>query len=305
MVAPTKDLWHCGPEDFDGTWKQDWIIQVLVLTHAGKKLTEFHELAKLFHIWLTPETELSPGTLMGLSSQICGMPLSQLNLLLFHAVILTAGILTDEAVRNGTLAKAGEKRKERDEASKSESVRKDEKKAKGGTVVVASSSILQRKMEIFQELSVYFLGHVVNHDSIHMDPSKIEAMKVGKPLRQPYKTESEVMSGVRSRRKQFNVKDNLCNATIISLLDGVIRFCGLYVMRPNQGLGSVLRKGIRPYKRQGSKGHQLLWAEIGDSRLIRPEMVQETTDKVVVIRDRLKAARDHQKSYQINRRKAP
>ncbi|GKC66964.1 putative reverse transcriptase domain-containing protein, partial [Tanacetum coccineum] len=49
-----------------------------------------------------------------------------------QAAILTTGILTDEAVRSGTLAKAGEKRKERDEASKSESVGKDEKKAKGG-----------------------------------------------------------------------------------------------------------------------------------------------------------------------------
>ncbi|GKE52163.1 hypothetical protein Tco_1487319 [Tanacetum coccineum] len=45
---------------------------------------------------------------------------------------LEGEILTDEAVRSGTLAKAGEKRKERDEASKSESVRKDEMKAKGG-----------------------------------------------------------------------------------------------------------------------------------------------------------------------------
>ncbi|GJR39537.1 reverse transcriptase domain-containing protein [Tanacetum coccineum] len=47
----------------------------------------------------------------------------------------------------------------------------------------------------------------------------------------------------------------------------------------------------------------VLWAEIRDSRLIRPELVQETTDKVVVIRDRLKAARDRQKSYADNRRK--
>ncbi|GJW62552.1 putative reverse transcriptase domain-containing protein [Tanacetum coccineum] len=47
----------------------------------------------------------------------------------------------------------------------------------------------------------------------------------------------------------------------------------------------------------------VLWAEIGDSGLIGPELVQETTDKVVVIRDRLKAARDRQKSYTDNRRK--
>ncbi|GJU88144.1 putative reverse transcriptase domain-containing protein [Tanacetum coccineum] len=47
----------------------------------------------------------------------------------------------------------------------------------------------------------------------------------------------------------------------------------------------------------------VLWAEIGDIGLIRPELVQETTDKVVVIRDRLKGARDRQKSYADNRRK--
>ncbi|GKE45324.1 hypothetical protein Tco_1472608 [Tanacetum coccineum] len=47
----------------------------------------------------------------------------------------------------------------------------------------------------------------------------------------------------------------------------------------------------------------VLWAEIRNSRLIGPELVQETTDKVVVIRDRLKAARDRQKSYTDNRRK--
>ncbi|GJY83159.1 ribonuclease H-like domain-containing protein [Tanacetum coccineum] len=47
----------------------------------------------------------------------------------------------------------------------------------------------------------------------------------------------------------------------------------------------------------------VLWAEIGESSLIRPELVQETTDKVVLIKEKLKAARDHQKSYADNRRK--
>nr|GEY95287.1 putative reverse transcriptase domain-containing protein [Tanacetum cinerariifolium] len=47
----------------------------------------------------------------------------------------------------------------------------------------------------------------------------------------------------------------------------------------------------------------VLWVETGDSRLIGPELVQETTDKVVMIRDRLNAARDRQKSYTDNKRK--
>nr|GEU56522.1 Gag-Pol polyprotein [Tanacetum cinerariifolium] len=49
----------------------------------------------------------------------------------------------------------------------------------------------------------------------------------------------------------------------------------------------------------------VLWAEIRESRLIRPELVQETTDKVVLIKEKLKAARDCQKSYADNRRKPP
>ncbi|GJT60819.1 putative reverse transcriptase domain-containing protein [Tanacetum coccineum] len=44
-------------------------------------------------------------------------------------------------------------------------------------------------------------------------------------------------------------------------------------------------------------------AEIEESKLIGPELVQETTDKVVLIKERLKAARDRQKSYTDNRRK--
>ncbi|GKA89470.1 putative reverse transcriptase domain-containing protein [Tanacetum coccineum] len=47
----------------------------------------------------------------------------------------------------------------------------------------------------------------------------------------------------------------------------------------------------------------VLWAEIGESMLIGLELVQETTDKVVLIKEKLKAARDRQKSYADNRRK--
>ncbi|GJR05992.1 putative reverse transcriptase domain-containing protein [Tanacetum coccineum] len=47
----------------------------------------------------------------------------------------------------------------------------------------------------------------------------------------------------------------------------------------------------------------VLWAEIGEGSLIGPKLVQETTDKVVVIKEKLKAVRDRHKSYADNRRK--
>ncbi|GJZ23848.1 putative reverse transcriptase domain-containing protein [Tanacetum coccineum] len=47
----------------------------------------------------------------------------------------------------------------------------------------------------------------------------------------------------------------------------------------------------------------IMWAEIREGQLIGPELVQETTKKISQIEDRLKATRDHQKSYADKRRK--
>ncbi|GKD46335.1 putative reverse transcriptase domain-containing protein, partial [Tanacetum coccineum] len=47
----------------------------------------------------------------------------------------------------------------------------------------------------------------------------------------------------------------------------------------------------------------ILWAEIGESSLTRLVIVQETTDKVVLVKENPKAARDRQKSYSDKRRK--
>ncbi|GJU29662.1 putative reverse transcriptase domain-containing protein [Tanacetum coccineum] len=47
----------------------------------------------------------------------------------------------------------------------------------------------------------------------------------------------------------------------------------------------------------------IMWAEVGEGQLIGPELVQETTEKISQIKNRLKAARDHQKSYADKRRK--
>ncbi|GJT27613.1 putative reverse transcriptase domain-containing protein [Tanacetum coccineum] len=47
----------------------------------------------------------------------------------------------------------------------------------------------------------------------------------------------------------------------------------------------------------------IMWAEVREGQLIGPELVQETTEKISQIKDRLKAARDRQKSYADKRRK--
>ncbi|GKF80348.1 hypothetical protein Tco_0238950, partial [Tanacetum coccineum] len=39
------------------------------------------------------------------------------------------------------------------------------------------------------------------------------------------------------------------------------------------------------------------WAEVGEVQLTGPEIVQETTEKIIQVKQRMQAARDRQKSY--------
>ncbi|GJW01898.1 putative reverse transcriptase domain-containing protein [Tanacetum coccineum] len=67
----------------------------------------------------------------------------------------------------------------------------------------------------------------------------------------------------------------------------------------HKGLGAVLmqkEKVIAYASRQ-------LKAEVGDNQLIGPEIIHETTEKIVQIKSRIQAARDRQKSYADVRRK--
>ncbi|GKA60189.1 putative reverse transcriptase domain-containing protein [Tanacetum coccineum] len=244
---------------------------------------------------------------------------------------------------------------------------------------------------------VHLLGHVVNHNGIHVDPSKIKAYEWDVEQEEAFQT----------------LKDNLCNALILSLPDVIEDFI-VYYDASNQGLGCLLmqrdkviayasrqlkiyeknytthdleleavvfalktwrhylyitksviytdhkslqhifnqkelsmrqgrlrwtvyitsleniieslRDAIRyeyslssidgwtnyhsiiryaPFEALYRRKYRspILWAEIEESGLIGPELVQETTDKVVLIKEKLKAARDQQKSYANNRRK--
>ncbi|GJU21906.1 putative reverse transcriptase domain-containing protein [Tanacetum coccineum] len=126
----------CPSNEIEKLEGEFWNHSMVGADHAGYT-DRFHELAKLVPHLVTPEAKRVTRYINGLPSQIRGM-LRATQPATIQAAILTAGILTDEAVRSGTLAKAGEKRKERDEASKSESVGKDEKKAKGGRGFVAT-----------------------------------------------------------------------------------------------------------------------------------------------------------------------
>nr|GEV71523.1 putative reverse transcriptase domain-containing protein [Tanacetum cinerariifolium] len=267
---------------------------------------------------------------------------------------------------------------------------------------------------------VHYLRHVFNSNDVHVDSSYyrriiLDFYKIAKPLATLTQKDQKYEWGMEQEESFQTLKDNLCNAPILSLPDGPEDFV-VYCDASNQGLGCVLmqRSMLIAYASRQLKIHeknyttrdqelvvvvfalktwrhylyetksviytdykslqhifdqkelnmrQRRWIElfsdyeceiryhpgkanvvadalsrkeqvkprrvqemamtilsrvkrmilaaqrgvqagICESRLIGLELVQETTDKVVLIKEKLKAVRDRQKSYADNRRKS-
>ncbi|GJR12011.1 putative reverse transcriptase domain-containing protein [Tanacetum coccineum] len=155
---------------------------------------------------------------------------------------------------------------------------------------------------------VLFLGHVINGDGIHVDPSKIEAVKNWEALRTPS-------------------EDKLCNAPVLALLHGPEDFV-VYCDASGIGLGCVLMQRVKviayvsrqlkiPEKNYTTHDLELgavvkaehqrpsvllhqpeipewKWERIAMDFVMKlprtssPDLVQETTEKILQIKDRLK-----------------
>ncbi|GJU58023.1 putative reverse transcriptase domain-containing protein [Tanacetum coccineum] len=86
----------------------------------------------------------------------------------------------------------------------------------------------------------------------------------------------------------------------VSIISDAIRWSG--VMRTLQTLEDMLRVCVLDFGKGWCRS-PICWAEVGDSQLTGPEIIHETTKKIVQIKSRIQAARDRQKSYADVRRK--
>ncbi|GKF91546.1 reverse transcriptase domain-containing protein, partial [Tanacetum coccineum] len=86
----------------------------------------FHELARLVPHLVTPKTIRIKRYVYGLASQIRGM-VAAIEPTTIQSVVLKVGVLTDEAIRNRSIKKNPEKRRDGGEPSKDRNVRDDNK----------------------------------------------------------------------------------------------------------------------------------------------------------------------------------
>ncbi|GJR23238.1 putative reverse transcriptase domain-containing protein [Tanacetum coccineum] len=127
----------CPSNEMERLENEFWNHKMIGANHAGYT-DRFHELAKLVPHLVTPESARIKRYMAGLAPEIRGM-LKATQPATIQSAILKAGILTDEAVSNGTLTKGSEKRKSVDEPAKVGGSGRDVKKAKGGTNFVAAA----------------------------------------------------------------------------------------------------------------------------------------------------------------------
>ncbi|GJZ39654.1 putative reverse transcriptase domain-containing protein [Tanacetum coccineum] len=130
-VAPTKDLWHVDLET---------LTELVVRGRDAANAMAWNDFKALLTTEFCPSNEIEK-----LESKFWNHSMVGADHLgytdRFHELAkLVPHLVTTEVKRviSGTLAKAGEKKKERDEASKSESVGKDKKKAKARRGFVAT-----------------------------------------------------------------------------------------------------------------------------------------------------------------------
>ncbi|GJZ20840.1 putative reverse transcriptase domain-containing protein [Tanacetum coccineum] len=81
----------------------------------------------------------------------------------------------------------------------------------------------------------------------------------------------------------------------------------LFILRFWQTMQEALGTSVRCAPFEDLYGRKcrspIIWVEVGEGHMIGPKLVQETTKKILQIKDRLKATRDRQKSYADKRRK--
>nr|GEU77506.1 hypothetical protein [Tanacetum cinerariifolium] len=131
----TQDMSGCGDnqkEDFKAFMKEEFCPN----NEMQKLETKFwcHVMVRAGHA----------GYIYGLSPQICGM-VAATEPTTIQSIVLKFGVLTDEAIRNGSLKKNTEKRENDIEPSKDGNIRDDNKRSRTGRVFATTTNLVRKE----------------------------------------------------------------------------------------------------------------------------------------------------------------
>ncbi|GJY77614.1 reverse transcriptase domain-containing protein [Tanacetum coccineum] len=142
------------------------------------------------------------------------------------------------------------------------------------------------------------------HARLHVDPAKIEAVKNWTSPTTPtetgklYHPETDGQS-----ERTIQTLEDMLRACVIDFGKGWDKHLPLVEFSYNNSYHASIKAA--PFEALYGRKYRspVCWAEVGDSQLTGPEIIQETTEKIVQICQRLQVARDRQRSYANVRRK--
>ncbi|GKE06886.1 putative reverse transcriptase domain-containing protein [Tanacetum coccineum] len=91
--------------------------------------------------------------------------------------------------------------------------------------------------------------------------------------------------------------EDMLRACVINFGKGWVKHMPLAEFSYNNSYHASVK--ATPYEvLYGRKCRSLVcWAEVGEAQLTSPELILETTEKIILIKQRMQAAQDRQKSY--------
>nr|GEW61003.1 putative reverse transcriptase domain-containing protein [Tanacetum cinerariifolium] len=97
--------------------------------------------------------------------------------------------------------------------------------------------------------------------------------------------------------RTIQILKDMLRACVIDLGKGWVNHLSLVEFSYNNSYHASIKAA--PFEAIYGRKCRLLvcWAEVGEAQLLGPELIQETTEKIVQIKQRIQAAHDRQKSY--------
>ncbi|GKC61185.1 putative reverse transcriptase domain-containing protein [Tanacetum coccineum] len=169
-----------------------------------------------------------------------------------------------------------------------------------------------KKTDLMEKLSRQYLKEVVSRHGVlvliisdrnskftsHFWKSLNEALGTQLDMSTAYHPQTDGQS-----ERTIQTLEDMLRACVIDFGKGWDRHLPLVEFSYNNSYHTSIKAA--PFKAlYGQKCRSpICWAEVGDAQLTGPEIIHETTEKIIQIKKRIQAARDRQKSYADRRRK--
>ncbi|GJZ26876.1 putative reverse transcriptase domain-containing protein [Tanacetum coccineum] len=116
-------------------------------------------------------------------------------------------------------------------------------------------------------------------------------------------TMSAIFTPIRTSERPFKTLEDCCVLVRIDFGKGWVNHLPLVEFSYNNSYHASIKAA--PFEAlYGRKCRSpVCWTEVGEAQILGPELIQETTEKIIQIKQRMQAARDRQKSYADLKRK--